>query len=256
MKKGLLSIIAMAVLMVVTTVGFAQTTYTMVASASQLEVGANYILVGYHTDGSAYAMTWQMSSGSSSNRRAINVTESNGSIVATVATNPSQQDAPFEFTLGGSVGAWTIYDPLNNGYLYAPGGGNKLNTQATVDDKAQWTITDGEDGGLVPVSNGGVEQSIMRFNYNNGTPLFSCYASAGYLPWKEEAIATITRYQKEMSGLNRQAITGHERLNEHVAVTTYADGTRVYVNYGTRDYETGGVTVPGRDYLVKRGGGQ
>lgn len=175
MKKGLLSIIAMAVLMVVTTVGFAQTTYTMVASASQLEVGANYILVGYHTDGSAYAMTWQMSSGSSSNRRAINVTESNGSIVATVATNPSQQDAPFEFTLGGSVGAWTIYDPLNNGYLYAPGGGNKLNTQATVDDKAQWTITDGEDGGLVPVSNGGVEQSIMRFNYNNGNPLFSCY---------------------------------------------------------------------------------
>lgn len=175
MKKGLFSIFAMAVLMVVTTVGFAQTTYTMVASASQLEAGANYILVGYHTDGSAYAMTWQMSSGSSSNRRAINVIESNGSIVATVATDPAQQDAPFEFTLGGSAGAWTIYDPLNNGYLYAPGGGNKLNTQATVDDKAQWTITDGEEGGFVPVSNGGVEQSIMRFNYNNGNPLFSCY---------------------------------------------------------------------------------
>ena len=86
--------------------------------------------------------------------------------------------------------------------------------------------------------------------------VFSCYASAGYLPWKEEAIATITRYQKEMSGLNRQSITGHERLSEDVAVTTYADGTRVYVNYGTRDYQADGVTVPGRDYLVKRGGGQ
>ncbi|MBR5961853.1 MAG: hypothetical protein IKZ98_12775 [Clostridia bacterium] len=86
--------------------------------------------------------------------------------------------------------------------------------------------------------------------------LFSCYTSSHYEPWKEEVIAMITRYQKEMAGLNRQAITGHERLNEDVAVTTYADGTQVYVNYSTRDYKAGSVTVPGRDYLVKRGGGQ
>ena len=86
--------------------------------------------------------------------------------------------------------------------------------------------------------------------------VFSCYASAGYLPWKEEAMAIINRYQTEMSGLNRQAITGHERLNEDVAVTVYADGTKVYVNYGAREYSDGAVTVPGRDYLVKRGGGQ
>ena len=66
----------------------------------------------------------------------------------------------------------------------------------------------------------------------------------------------IVRYQKEMSGLNRQAITGHERVNEDVAVTSYADGTRVYVNYGVTDYTEGGITVPGRDYLVKRGDGQ
>ena len=66
----------------------------------------------------------------------------------------------------------------------------------------------------------------------------------------------VNRYQKEMSGLNRQAITGHERLNEDVAVTTYADGTKVYVNYGTEEFKQGSVTVPGRDYLVKRGDGQ
>ena len=86
--------------------------------------------------------------------------------------------------------------------------------------------------------------------------VFSCYSSAGYLPWKQEAIAMINRYQKDMSGLNRQAITGHERLNESVAVTSYADGTKVYVNYGTDDYKDGAMTVPGRDYLVKRGDGQ
>ena len=86
--------------------------------------------------------------------------------------------------------------------------------------------------------------------------IFSCYASSNYSLWKEEAVAMITRYQTEMAGLNRQAITGHERLNEDVAVTTYADGTKVYVNYGANDYQEGGITVPGRDYLVKRGGGQ
>ena len=86
--------------------------------------------------------------------------------------------------------------------------------------------------------------------------IFSCYASSNYPLWKEEAIAMIIRYQKEMSGLNRQAITGHERVNEDVAVTTYADGTRVFVNYGVTDYTEGGFTVPGRDYLVKRGDGQ
>ena len=86
--------------------------------------------------------------------------------------------------------------------------------------------------------------------------VFSCYTSSHYEPWKEEVIAMITRYQKEMSGLNRQTIVGHERLNEDVAVTTYADGTQVYVNYSTRDYKAGSVKVPARDYLVKRGGGQ
>ena len=86
--------------------------------------------------------------------------------------------------------------------------------------------------------------------------VFSCYASANYALWKEEAIAIITRYQTEMAGLNRQEITGHERLNEDVAVTTYQDGTKVYVNYGSTDYKEGGTIVPSRDYLVKRGGGQ
>ena len=43
---------------------------------------------------------------------------------------------------------------------------------------------------------------------------------------------------------------------DQLAVTTYADGTQVYVNYSTRDYRAGSVKVPARDYLVKRGGGQ
>jgi hypothetical protein len=82
---------------------------------------------------------------------------------------------------------------------------------------------------------------------------YSCYTSSGYEYWKEQVIPMITRYQTEMAGLNRQRITNHERLAEEVTVTTYADGTKVYVNYGLRDYFQGGRQVPARDYVVERG---
>ena len=166
MKKVLFSLVAMLLLSVS---GIAQTTYTMVNSASQLEAGAQYVLVGYDNDGQAFIMSYQKSN----NRHAIAVDENGGVVTVTVATDPSQQDAPYEFTLGGSAGAWTIYDPLNNGYLYAAGGGNYLRTQTDLTDNGRWTITDGDEGGMVPVSNGGVEQCYMRYNITS--TLFGCY---------------------------------------------------------------------------------
>ena len=169
MKKGLLSIFAVAVLMLVSVIGYAQTTYTKVNTVAELEAGEHYILVGYDADGNAFVMGYQKSN----NRHAIAIDDNGGVITATVATDPSQQDVPFEFTLGGSADAWTIYDPLNDGYLYAPGGGNYLRTQSTLDDKGQWSITEGEGGGFIPVSNGGVEQNIMRYNITS--TLFGCY---------------------------------------------------------------------------------
>ena len=85
---------------------------------------------------------------------------------------------------------------------------------------------------------------------------FSCYHSANYDQWKEQALEIITRYQKEMAGLNTQEMTNHEQLADGVSVTEYADGTKVYVNYNDYEYRGGSVRVPARDYLVKRGGGQ
>ncbi len=165
MKKALFSLAAVLLLAVS---GIAQTTYTMVNSASQLVPG-QYILVGYDNDNQAFVMGYQKSN----NRHALEITDNGGVIVATVATDPSSQTEPFEFTLDGAPGEWTIYDPLNEGYLYAAGGGNYLRTQSTLDDKGRWTITDGEEGGMVPVSNGGVEQCYMRYNITS--TLFGCY---------------------------------------------------------------------------------
>ncbi len=85
---------------------------------------------------------------------------------------------------------------------------------------------------------------------------YSGYYGANYDSWKESAREMITRYQTEMAGLNQQRITGHDHIDQNVTVTTYADGTRVYVNYTDMPWTGDGVTVPARDYLVKGGEAQ
>lgn len=224
MKKVLFSLLALLLLSVS---GFAQTTYTMVNSAAQLEPG-QYILVGYDNDGQAFVMSYQKSN----NRHALTIDENGGVITATVATDPSQQDLPFEFTLDGAPGAWTIYDPLNNGYLYAPGGGNYLRTQTDLNDNGRWTITDGDEGGMVPVSNGGVEQCYMRYNITS--TLFGCY--------KESSNVAATVYFFKAGGA---AQPDPEPSNYPTQFTAAPDGVDVYVVW----QDATGAQLPSK-YLV------
>ena len=86
--------------------------------------------------------------------------------------------------------------------------------------------------------------------------VYSCFTASGYTNWKQHVIPMIQRYQQEMKGLNQQRITGHERLNENVTATTYADGTVVYVNYGNEAFSREGIQIPARDYAVERGKAQ
>ncbi|MBQ9401912.1 MAG: hypothetical protein IJU38_06040 [Clostridia bacterium] len=82
---------------------------------------------------------------------------------------------------------------------------------------------------------------------------YSCYTGASWDRWKEQLIPTMKRYQTEMSGLNGLRMTGHEKADKDVCVTTYEDGTKVWVNYGDEDFRQNGTVVPARDYLVERG---
>ncbi len=84
---------------------------------------------------------------------------------------------------------------------------------------------------------------------------YTGYYASGYTVWGEEAKEIITRYQKEMAGLNRLAITGHEAVSESVYITTYENGTKVYVNYGEEAFPIDGIEIPACDYLVKEGDG-
>ena len=100
MKKNLLSFFAVAVLMLISAVGYAQTTYTKITSASELEVGANYLIVAHYDDLGVLAMGYQKPS----NRNAVVVSENGESIIVTPGTNPESTTEVFQITLGGSTG--------------------------------------------------------------------------------------------------------------------------------------------------------
>ena len=170
MKKVLL--LLAAVLM-----GFgamAQTTYTKVTSESELEAGANYIMVGYDEALGYCVLSYQKAS----NRHAIQVEENAGSITLIPASDPNSQTEAFQLTLGGNSGAWTFFDELKNGYLYAASSSaNQLKTQTTNNANGEWSIVFDADGNAVVTAQGENTRNVLRFNENsqNGSPLFNCY---------------------------------------------------------------------------------
>ncbi len=175
MKKVLFSLVAMLLLSVS---GIAQTalTFTKVNSASELEAGTSYLIVGYDDNLGYCAMSYQKSN----NRHAIQVTEVGGSISLTPATDPSSQTEAHQFILMGSNDAWEFFDPLREGYLYAASSSaNQLKTQPTNNANGEWKIEFNDDGTALVTAQGENTRNIMRFNENssNGDPLFSCYNS-------------------------------------------------------------------------------
>ena len=91
------------------------------------------------------------------------------------------------------------------------------------------------------------EATILQDTFHTG------FFGSGYDAWVEEAVRIINDYQRDMAGLNRQTIVDHDIVTSDVAVTTYADGTQVWVNYGTTDYKAGSQVIPARSYVVTGG---
>lgn len=173
MKKVLFSI-GLMVMLLLSVRSYAQTTYTKVTSASGLEVGANYLIVAHYDDLGVLAMGNQKSN----NRNAVVVSENGDAITVTPGTDPESSTDVFQFTLGGNAGAWTLFDEVKGGYLYAASStSNNLKTQTTLDSNGEWSITFNNDGTAEVVAQGENTRNNMRFNPNtqNNAPLFSCY---------------------------------------------------------------------------------
>ncbi len=82
--------------------------------------------------------------------------------------------------------------------------------------------------------------------------LYTQYYGAYFDAVKDNLVNIYTRYNKELGHTFNQEMTGHDNLTSDVSCTEYADGTKVYVNYGYSDYTADGVKVSARDYVVTR----
>ena len=139
---------------------------TLVEDAADLVVGDKVVIVGVNA-GKSYAL--------STNQK----TSNRGAVEVNVVGNSIELNSDVE-ELGLETGASAETFALKAaaGYLYAASSsGNQLKSKSTKDTHGSWAISI-EGGKTSVVATGSSNRNVMQFNYNSGSPLFACYASA------------------------------------------------------------------------------
>lgn len=138
-------------------------TCELVTDASTLADGDQIILVGIAGE-KVYAMGEQKTS----NRGATDVElDTDGNIIP----NSGMQ----VITLEGSTDAW-YFCVGEDSYLYAASSTSNYLKTGSATDNAKATIAIGGEGTATILFQGTNSRNYMRFNPNNGSPLFACYA--------------------------------------------------------------------------------
>ena len=152
--------------------------YELVTDAATLKAGDELLIAYVDADGATVMSTEQKTN----NRGAVEATVNAD---GTVTPNSDAQVV----TLEGETNAW--YFNVGDGYLYAAGNDkNYLKTEVEADDNAKAKITIAKDETTEAVEatiqfQGSNTRNLMRFNPNNGSPIFACYSSTsgtGSLP--------------------------------------------------------------------------
>ncbi|MBP5572764.1 MAG: endonuclease, partial [Bacteroidales bacterium] len=151
-------------------VGVAQVSYQLVTSIDQLVPGEKYLIVNVE-ESNALGTT------QNNNNRSAESVSSTDHVINTISA------AVCELELGGATDAWTFFDAgwsANGGYLYAASSSNNyLRTQATNNANGQWSISIASTGVATITAQGTNTRNTIKYNpnTNNGSPIFSCYAS-------------------------------------------------------------------------------
>ncbi len=78
--------------------------------------------------------------------------------------------------------------------------------------------------------------------------------STKFSEWSDRIVDKYKLFKEEFGFLYTQTMVAHDQVASNLFVTTYADGTRVYVNYSEFSYKVEGDLVVGaKDYLVVKG---
>ncbi|MCR4774482.1 MAG: endonuclease [Prevotella sp.] len=133
--------------------------FVKVASAANLIVGNQYMIV-YEDGANSHAM------GASSN-------DIRSDVAITVDGNTTNGgNGVHLLTLGGKVGAYTLYDAAENKYLSLNEKKNKIHTADNADsDNAKWRISFKDD--KVEIIN--VKFNNNQIQFNSSLPRFACY---------------------------------------------------------------------------------
>ena len=213
--------------------------YYLVTSTDQLVAGRTYLIVNMAA-GKALGTTQN-----TNNRAAANVT---------IASNviESIDNTVCELAMGGGADAWTFFDANwgnNGGYLYASSSGsNYLKTQATNDANGQWSVSIDSNGTATIVAQGSNTRNHLRYNPNNGSPIFSCYASTSnmakvelYIRGEEydhnesENIANIFSFDKHTIGNGvTLTVSGTATCNDAGQLIIEEGGQLVHYNEGVK----------------------
>lgn len=158
--------------------------YILCENAAWLTEGANIIFASSVAAGEQKAMSKLQKT---NNRGAASVTIGSAFNAGKETVGIVSKDADVAvFTVGISNGHITFYtgdsrDAKNNsvaGYLYAANSkDDQLKTQNNVDDNAEWTVAVATNGEATIKAQGTNSRNLMRYNPNNGNPMFSCYGS-------------------------------------------------------------------------------
>ena len=82
---------------------------------------------------------------------------------------------------------------------------------------------------------------------------FSFLFSTEFSQWAEGAAEYYQRANEALGPLQALQMVSNRTLEGGVKETAYEDGTRILVNYGTKDAVVSGVTVPAEDFVVIKG---
>ena len=152
-----------------------EATWELISSMDGFKAGYEVAIVGAYTDKEEnttyyYAMGEQKSN----NRAGVKISlDGNAAIMA---------DGVESFVVEEGTKEGTFALKSSDGYLYAASSSaNNLKSQKTNNDNGSWAIAI-TSGTASVVAQGEITRNVMQFNYNGGTPIFSCYNSASQQP--------------------------------------------------------------------------
>lgn len=168
---------------------------------------------------------------------------------------------------GDYAGMYSIVDTEGK-YLYAASSSsNHLKTQSTMNENSAWTITpDGDNYSIIATKSS--NRNILRFNYNSGTPMFSCYSSGqtpvSLFPYSkviQNTNPTLTLKKTAISDVSAAGVTDEEETGVYTLenavdndVTVTKDGTVVTaasISGGVLTYTVAANTGAAREGWVK-----